>query len=958
MNIWITEEDKLESRHGYEAYAFEVPLDGFFVFHIWAVWKHDPGSVEICVNDTVIFKGTGQVDQMPYWRCGSVALARGFHRMAIKTGCQPERLFLSDQEDRVATGDAQMLWDNRQATGKPFEVRETILTEDQRLLLRRHGFLFDHEHDAEKCEVPSGVPFGGIGAGKVELTPDGLFTALTINNNQDCPIYRMPGSFFALQTEAGGRGTTRLLQRAAVDQLFVPVERIEGDAAFPEIVLTYRDPSLPLEVSLHAFSPHIPHNIFDSSLPCAFFRFTLKNPTADSHCARLLFSWENTINTGGSMALNNKNEEKLLPLVYHTWNYSFAWSNREGNVQEEARLPHGTGVRFFAPDDQGNPNSFGEHMIWTPEDAQVVPDRDLVADEAPFAAWFESGCGEPFAPAGNGEFRAGALVVERTIASGETATVDFVLSWAMPHALDRSGKDCSVYYANHFSDAGEGIAYAWRERDRLLRETRALRVFLETSSLPSWLVNKLLDCRFVAHTNTTLTREGLFSVNESPTGMCGCLGTLDQRTCSGAYWTACFPDLDARELFLFTLRQGEGGNPSHDLGSGTFSPERAGSSWPDLAAAYVVQVHRHFLRTGGRAFLQAHWPSVKAALGWAIGLDDTGDAIPILKPGRGTTYDNQQWDGISAFIATMHEAGLTLGADLAERSGEEALSRRFLELARQANESRKRLLWVAEEESGYFRNVYDPAKKEGDDSCFICSLAGDWAMAAGGMEPRLPQNMLHQALESIRRKNMFEEGMTDQSARAQTTSAFVQYPVAYFGAAALFFGRSDLAWDFLALHDRIVTRSPSTRTNQALTYEADGTPQGLPYYMTAPVTWLFLDGLSGVVPDVDRHRLQIGSDWLFRLEGGVVPVVLSSSWFMLACFREEQEMRLDFVPVRAEYPFRVTELVIRVPDGEEIQAVSMNGTAVQVQKESKERFGVPTDFDPGKEPLSLTFRFA
>jgi uncharacterized protein (DUF608 family) len=953
MNIWITEENKLEGRHGYEAYSFEVPLDGLFTFHLWVVCEEAPGPMEIRVNDTVVFQGVGKVDQRPYWRCGSVTLPRGFHSIAIKAEEQPQRMLLSEHEDMVATGNAQILWDNRQATGKPFEDRATTLTEDQKQLLRRNGFMFDHDHDAEKCEVPSGVPLGGIGAGKVELTPEGLFTALTINNNQDCPIYRMPGSFFALQTEAGSSRTTRLLQTTAVDQLFQPVTHIEAEPVFPEVTLTYRDPALSLDVELHAFSSHIPHNLPDSSLPCTFFRFTLKNPTSQAQSVRLLFSWENLINTGGSMALNNKNEKKLLPLVYHTWNFSFAWSNREGNVQVSAHLPEGAGLRFAARDDQGNPNSFGEHVIWTPDKARIIPDRDLVNDEARFAAWFESGSKESFTPSGDGEFRAGALVVEREIASGETVPVHFVLAWAMPHFLDRSGKDVSVYYANRFRDAAEVVETAWGERDRLLTQTRALRAFLESSSLPSWFVRKLLDCRFVAHTNTTLTKDGLFSVNESPTGMCGCLGTLDQRTCSGAYWTACFPEADAKELHLFTLRQGEAGNPSHDLGSGEFKLERAGATWPDLVAAYVIQVHRHFLRTGDRAFLKTHWSSIQAALQWAIRQDDTGDAIPTLKPGRGTTYDNQQWDGISAFIATMHEAALTLGADLAERSGEKALSRRWLELAERANESRKKYLWVGDEDRGYFRNVYDPAKQEGDDSCFICSLAGDWALAAGGMEPRLPQDMLHQALRSIRSKNMFEQGMTDQSARSEETSAFMQYPVAYFGAAALFFGLSDLAWDFLALQDRIVTKAPSSRYNQVLTYEADGNPQGLPYYMTAPVTWLFLDGLSGVVPDLDRQRLQIGSDWLFRSEGARLPVVLSSSWFMLECLRDEKEIRLDFIPVKAVRPFRVKELVVRWPVEAPVKMVSVDGIEVEPRKEKGGRFVIPADFDPGKERLRL-----
>jgi hypothetical protein len=439
--------------------------------------------------------------------------------------------------------------------------------------------------------------------------------------------------------------------------------------------------------------------------------------------------------------------------------------------------------------------------------------------------------------------------------------------------------------------------------------------------------------------------------------MCGCLGTLDQRTCSGAYWTACYPELDAKELHLFTLCQGEAGNPSHDLGSGEFKLERAGASWPDLAAAYIIQVHRHFLRTGDREFLKTHWPYIRAAVQWAIQQDDTGDAIPTLKPGRGTTYDNQQWNGISAFIATMHEAALTLAADLAERSGEKVLSRRWLTLAERANESRKKYLWVEHEDGGYFRNVYDPAKQEGDDSCFICSLAGDWAMAAGGMEPRLPQDMLRQALKSIRKKNMFEQGMTDQSARAEETSAFMQYPIAYFGAAALLFGLSDLAWDFLELQDRIITKTPSSRYNQVLTYEANGKPQGLPYYMTAPVTWLFLDGLSGVVPDLDRQRLQIGSDWLFRSEQTRLPVVLSSSWFMLECLRDKKKIRLDFVPIEAVQVFYVKELVVMWPDEASVKTVYVDGVEVEQKKEPSRRFVIPTDFAPGKERLRLEFRF-
>ena len=39
--------------------------------------------------------------------------------------------------------------------------------------------------------------------------------------------------------------------------------------------------------------------------------------------------------------------------------------------------------------------------------------------------------------------------------------------------------------------------------------------------------------------------------------------------------------------------------------------------------------------------------------------------LTTLRRGRGTTYDNQHWDGLSSFMASMQEAGWTLAADLA-----------------------------------------------------------------------------------------------------------------------------------------------------------------------------------------------------------------------------------------------------------------------------------------------------
>ncbi|MCY2932479.1 MAG: GH116 family glycosyl hydrolase, partial [Planctomycetota bacterium] len=501
-----------------------------------------------------------------------------------------------------------------------------------------------------------------------------------------------------------------------------------------------------------------------------------------------------------------------------------------------------------------------------------------------------------------------------------------------------------------FADVSAVIRHAWTNRSTLLAESQSVRRALEDSSLPAWLVTKVLNERFVANTNTILDRQGRFSVNEAPTGMSQCLGTLDQRTCSGGYWTMFYPSLDAVELEMFTHCQGPNGAPAHDLGNGEFNLTPRPFPWPDLAAAYVIQVHRHFLRTGDRGFLERHWPFVKSALEWAIGLDETGDAIPTLKPGRGTTYDNQQWDGISAFLATLHEAGLTLGADIAGRMGEAALATSWSHLAAQAAASRQKHLWV--EAGGYLRNAFDPATGKADEGVFLSALAGDWAILAGGGDVHLDKALLHRAMESIIRKCLLGRGMTDQGGKNNTQSAFMQYPMAYFAGAALLLGRDDLAWTFMFFQDQVIICPPSTHFNQTLTYNPDGTAYGLPYYMTAPASWLCVDALAGVVPDVDRRRLTLGTSWLWGHSPQKTPVFLTTGWFSVESRREATGVTLTLTPIRSFSPFPVQTLAVRLGETLTVSEALVNGWPVAVRSAAG-TVELPVDFDPGRQAATV-----
>jgi len=918
---------------------------------VWIESDVFPGDIKLFVNGAEVYEGTAVREKDSFYACGYVALPRGEHLLNIDTNAEYKRVFLSDDENLVLEDRLEMAWINRPPDNL-FESRNYEYSSDSLKLLKRHGFVFDHPRDAQDSTVPSGVPLGGIGAGKVEITEKGLITAFTGNNNQDSPVYRMPGSYFAVQVSYGSGRTARLLQTVKVDQELVPMAHADADLTFPEAYISFIDGAFPVSVRMHAFSPHIPGNVNDSAIPCAFFRIELENSGLRQVEAHVLASWESLINVGGNMNVPNRGE-RMLPLCYHTWNHSFVWSDRRVNKHDVVN-DEGAGILFYAEDDRGNPNSFGEHLLWTPDkEAIVIPDRSLTEDEYEFSRWFEEGCEGNYAPSCNGEFRAGAVIVKRSINPGETAYADFVLCWYIPHYINSKGKDFGVNYALRYNNVISIKNDIWPRRDALLKGAREIRTILDESNLPKWLIRRLLNDRFVSNTCTWFDKYGNFSVNEAPTGMDGCLGTLDQRTASQGFWTTFFPQLDAVELDLFRQSQGENGLSSHHVGYTSIDLEPSYSiNWPDLAASYAIQVYRHWMRTGDDSFLKLHWPYVKATIEWACGFDDANCGIPWIKAGRGTTYDNQHWEGVNAFIASMHIAALILGSDMAEACGEKEYAEQWLKLSQKAANTRMERLWVDLPDGGYIRNANDFVKGEADDSCFIAPLAGDWAVCAAGIKPPIPIGRMRQAIRGVMERCVSEKGLTDQSSRPETP-AFMQYPVAYLAAAALYVGDWDSAWRFIEVNDRVLTTPPSTHFIQGLTYNFDGTHTGsLPYYMTAPVTWMFLEALSGLVAHLPKSRLRLSPCMPhveYRLK---IPVFTTTSWMLIEYEYGGKEIQLTLKPLKKLSPFSVKQLEVNIGSNSAAY-VKTKGRRFEASR-YEEGFAIfHVEFDPGCDDVYI-----
>lgn len=150
-----------------------------------------------------------------------------------------------------------------------------------------------------------GMPVGGICAGHLYLGGDGRLWHWDIFNQfiYTCTDHYAkpmePASPLAHTVSLTVGGRTRTLDRAGFSDI-----TFRGE--YPIGIVEYADATVPLTVKLEAFSPFIPLNTEDSSLPATILQFTLRNSSAAPVEATLSSELENAV------CLNNRWQEGCL----------------------------------------------------------------------------------------------------------------------------------------------------------------------------------------------------------------------------------------------------------------------------------------------------------------------------------------------------------------------------------------------------------------------------------------------------------------------------------------------------------------------------------------------------------------------------------------------------------------------------------------------------------------------
>lgn len=934
------------------SFAVRQPLDGAFSYQIYLRCRASARLTAAVRSDGERLGPDGALPLSDKWawaKLGAVRWTKGEHRVDVTNLGSGEAvlqaLLLTYDEDYVqcrrAAADAELLARGEEPDFSRAERFFAPCDPDNQRELRKRGFL---ERDGQKTsegKCRCGVPLGGVGTGKVELDGQGVFTAITINNNFDVPIYRAPGSFFAVRWSGGGTSGARLLQTGGDADCPLPrVEAIDFTGVFPFAELGFRDAAFPFSLRLEAFSPLVPQDVENSSIPAACFRFTAENTADEPVSLSLLFSWENLIGTGGSMA-HRAPAGAREAVIMNTWNPGYTWSDRTGTRQDAVSHPGASGLRFSSGSDHGCPESFGEYALLCEGEGIASGSWRLGADESAFWDGF-SACGalpgDPGSRVGDedGGYVAGAVCRTLVLPPRGKETVSFVLAWRMPFFLDAKGRDIGVRCAARFSSAEEAALRLLRRADALREETAAVRRELEDSSLPPRLSRKLINDLYPIVTNTWFDRDGHFAVNEAPTGMMGCLGTLDQKLCTGALYTNLFPSLDRTELLLFARCIGPDGSVSHDLGWGEFDLTPRGGTWSDLASSFVLQCWRFYLCTGDEAFFRKMYPKCKAAYRWQLSIDDDGNGIPDVGRGHGTTYDSYQWYGTSAFTASLWLCELLVLRDAAQRRSDPAFALECEAAFFRAQRSMLEELWTDAGDFGrYFKNYHDGPGETESRNCFLSQLAGQWFASLMNLGELLPAGCVGEALDTIAKRNVFVPGFpglndetTERGGFDWYQYAFLPYAETYYACLAIYENRVD---DGLRCFEKIAALHESTPWNVALTYQADGRRGGLPYYITTPASLYLLDALSGFTADVPGHAMTVSP----KLPGGAlrVPLFTPAAWYRLEASESTESLRLRLSVSRVYRAGVWFERIIwKDPRLYGAKAIRLNGEAAQAEK--------------------------
>jgi uncharacterized protein (DUF608 family) len=547
---------------------------------------------------------------------------------------------------------------------------------------------FNTTYSGERLEWVA-FPMGGIGAGMVCLEGNGSISHLSVRHKPD--VYNEPYMFGAIAVKGLENGA-KVLEGPVQDHKifggphsgngisgssygFPRFEHAQFDARFPFGRVTLKDSDIPMEVEIRGWSPFIPADEDDSSLPVAALEYTFTNRTDSA--LEMVFSYhsENFMRIRG---------EDVWGPTYPEKGHSVR-KTENGFILSQASLPD-------------RPDYKGDFAIFTLEDA--------VVDYRWFrGGWFDAhtqlwkdiaNLNTPADTATEGSAGA-SIYVPLRIARGESGTVHLLFAWHVPHSLITHGTDTEglippvcdpstgccpeaytaqfyePWYYEKFHDIRNMISYWTGHYDDLRQQTEQFSNTLFASDLPPAVMEAVSANLSILKSPTVLRQrngklwayEGCF---DAQSGCC-------HGSCTHVWnYAQAIPHLFPRlERTLreteFNVSQDERGHQNFRTPIPIQAADHSFHAAADGQLGGIIKVYRDWRISGNTGWLRSLWPAVKSSFQYcSTTWDPMGKGI--LEEPHHNTYDIEFWgpDGMCTSIylgacRAMEEMAAALGGN-------------------------------------------------------------------------------------------------------------------------------------------------------------------------------------------------------------------------------------------------------------------------------------------------------
>ena len=362
-------------------------------------------------------------------------------------------------------------------------------------------------------------PIGNFGNNYISYSPHGIDRIALYNNyfdsfggdygtgsyNPRC----LNGTFLGVYMENGEEKISRILQkhsptnRSATDLGLETLEDMDCFSNIPIGYYKYYDSEFSADIGLTVFSPLLPYDLKNSSIPSSVWIFNAYNPTDTPVDVSFLFSLENDIGWRHKYELKEGNIEKETTKIKYFW-------QRNGTYNYIKETDDLIGIIYTYDEDitsKSNPEYLGNMTLATVKQPNVtityISEWQTLGDGKDLLDSFkETGMlinqNNTEQAVEDEKIYAGALSAKFTLAPKESKNIPFVLSTCFPifNLSNQKSMSSNDFYkwswTQYFDNSWDIAKYTFENYYDWLNEIEAWHESLYKSGLPNELVTYLI----------------------------------------------------------------------------------------------------------------------------------------------------------------------------------------------------------------------------------------------------------------------------------------------------------------------------------------------------------------------------------------------------------------------------------------------------------------------------------